>query len=57
MGILWSGEVDVYWRSDAHFAMESGTYCVICGNTFDLQGDVYNENPKDPRFQVRNFFE
>jgi hypothetical protein len=32
--------------------MEAGTYCVICGGPFDIEGDVYNLDPKEPRYQV-----
>ena len=41
------------WKSEARYAMEAGTYCVICGGPFDLEGDVYNLDPKEPRYQVR----
>jgi hypothetical protein len=40
------------WKSDARYAMESGTYCIICGGPFDMEGDVYNLDPKEPRYQV-----
>jgi hypothetical protein len=40
------------WKSDAWYAMESGTYCVICGGPFDIEGDIYNQDPKEPRYQV-----
>jgi hypothetical protein len=36
------------------YAMESGTSCVICGNPFDIEGDVHNLDPKEPRYQVRS---
>ncbi|KAF2828954.1 hypothetical protein CC86DRAFT_392220 [Ophiobolus disseminans] len=42
---------DDNWKSDARYAMESGTYCIICGGPFDLEGDVYNLDPKEPRYQ------
>jgi hypothetical protein len=55
MGNLWSLQTAEHdeWKSDAQYAMESGTYCVICGNPFDIEGDVYNLDPKEPRYQVR----
>jgi hypothetical protein len=42
------------WKSDARHAMEAGVYCVVCGNPFDIEGDVYNIDAKDTRFQVRH---
>jgi hypothetical protein len=42
------------WKSDACHAMEAGTFCVVCGGPFDLEGDVYNLDPKELRYQVRN---
>jgi hypothetical protein len=55
MGNLWSSRtVEDSWKSDARYAMEAGTYCVICGGPFDIEGDVYNLDPKEPRYQVRN---
>jgi hypothetical protein len=40
------------WKSDARYAMEEGTYCVICGSPFDIEGDIYNQDPIEPRYQV-----
>ena len=54
MGNTTSSKTDDEWKSDAQQAIEAGTFCVICGGPFDLDGDVYNIDPKDPRFQVRN---
>ncbi|KAH7069093.1 hypothetical protein BKA63DRAFT_101076 [Paraphoma chrysanthemicola] len=42
---------DVNWKSDARFAMESRVYCVICGGPFDTEGEVYNLDTKEPRYQ------
>jgi hypothetical protein len=42
------------WKSDARFAMESRIYCVICGGPFDTEGEVYNLDTKEPRYQVRH---
>ena len=53
MGNFTSSQAHDEWKSDAQHAMEAGTFCVICGGPFDLHGDVYNIDPKDPRFQVR----
>jgi hypothetical protein len=53
MGNFFSSSVDEDdWKSDAQYAMEAGTFCVICGGPFDMEGDVYNLNPKEPRYQV-----
>jgi hypothetical protein len=54
MGTFFSSSTteDDGWKSDARYAMESGTYCVICGAPFDIEGDVYNLDPKEPRYQV-----
>jgi len=41
-----------HWKSDACYAMEAGTYCVVCGGPFDLEGEVYNLDPKEPQYQV-----
>jgi hypothetical protein len=46
---------DKDWKSDARYAMETGTYCVMCGGPFDIEGDVYNLDPKEPRYQVCGF--
>jgi hypothetical protein len=56
MGSIFSSQdvEDEVWKSDAQYAMESGTYCVICGGPFDIEGDVYNLHPKEPRYQVSN---
>jgi len=54
MGNSASSKTDDEWKSDAQQAIEAGAFCVICGGPFDLDGDVYNIDPKDPRFQVRN---
>jgi hypothetical protein len=56
MGTFFSSSAaeDDGWKSDARHAMESGTYCVICGAPFDIEGDVYNLDPKEPRYQVRH---
>ncbi|KAF1919938.1 hypothetical protein BDU57DRAFT_555082 [Ampelomyces quisqualis] len=53
MGNLWSSQVDEdeEWENDVHYSMESGTFCVMCGNSFDLSGGVCNLNPKDQRYQ------
>ncbi|KAH8724893.1 hypothetical protein GQ44DRAFT_799044 [Phaeosphaeriaceae sp. PMI808] len=53
MGSVLSLQADEYvrWKSDAWYAMESGTFCVICGGPFDIEGDVHNLSPKDPRYQ------
>ena len=40
------------WKSDARRAMENGTYCVICGSPFDIEGEIYNIDAKDSRFRV-----
>lgn len=32
---------------------ETGPFCVICGGPFDIEGEIYNIDPKDPQFQVR----
>jgi hypothetical protein len=54
-GMLSSPHQDRYsWKSDACYAMEAGTFCVVCGGPFDLEGDVYNLCPKELRYQVRN---
>jgi hypothetical protein len=50
--LLSSRDVEDDWKSDAQYAMEAGTYCVICGGPFDIEGDVYNLDPKEPRYQV-----
>lgn len=54
MGNPWSSQVDNGddWRSDARYAMAAGMYCVICGSPFDIEGDVYNIDPKEARYQV-----
>ena len=54
MGNPWSSQVDDddNWKSDAKYAMEAGTFCVICGSPFDIDGDVYNVDPKEARYQV-----
>jgi hypothetical protein len=42
------------WKSEARYSMENGTYCVICGGNFELEGGgVCNIDPKEPRYQVR----
>ncbi|KAA8622736.1 hypothetical protein PtrSN002B_011443 [Pyrenophora tritici-repentis] len=51
MGNFTSSQTHNEWKSDAQHAMEAGTFCVICGGPFDLDGDVYNIDPKDPRYQ------
>ncbi|KAH8640248.1 hypothetical protein IG631_03189 [Alternaria alternata] len=51
MGGLHSSKVEEVWKSDARHAMEAGTFCVVCGGPFDIEGDVYNIDPKDIRFQ------
>ncbi|KAG9194726.1 hypothetical protein G6011_04761 [Alternaria panax] len=51
MGGLLSSKVEDDWKSDAQHAMETGSFCVVCGNPFDIEGDVYNIDPKDTRFQ------
>jgi hypothetical protein len=56
-GLLSSKVVEDNWKSDARYAMEAGTFCVVCGNPFDIGGDVYNIDPKDKRFQVRHVSE
>jgi hypothetical protein len=55
MGSLLSSKVEDDWKSDARHAMEAGTFCVVCGSPFDIEGDIYNIDPKDIRFQVRYF--
>ncbi|KAJ4368387.1 hypothetical protein N0V83_006744 [Neocucurbitaria cava] len=42
---------DSNWKSDARYAMESGVFCVICGGPFDMEGDVYNIDPKEERYR------
>ncbi|CAN9199158.1 unnamed protein product [Alternaria sp. RS040] len=54
MGGLHSSKVEEVWKSDARYAMEAGTFCVVCGSPFDIEGDVYNIDPKDIRFQWLN---
>ncbi|KAL6710348.1 hypothetical protein ACN47E_009294 [Coniothyrium glycines] len=51
MGNIFSSTPVEEWNSDAHRAMEDGVSCVICGGPFDIEGDVYGIDPKDPRFQ------
>ncbi|KAE8865802.1 hypothetical protein PTNB29_02949 [Pyrenophora teres f. teres] len=51
MGNFTSSQTHDEWKSDAQHAMEAGTFCVICGGPFDLDGDVNNIDPKDPRYQ------
>lgn len=53
MGNIFSTAPTQPWRSDARQAMESGTSCVLCGSPFDIEGDVYNIDAKNPRFRVR----
>jgi hypothetical protein len=53
MGGVLSSKVEDDWKSDARYAMEAGPFCVVCGGPFDIEGDVYNIDPKDIRFQVR----
>ncbi|KAI8942629.1 hypothetical protein NX059_000683 [Plenodomus lindquistii] len=50
MGNAFSSTNAGNWKSDVRYAMESGAFCVICGGPFDIEGDVYNIDPKDPRF-------
>jgi hypothetical protein len=54
MGVLLSSQTGAHdtWKSDARYAMEAGTYCVICGSSFDIEGDIYKQDPKEPRYQV-----
>ena len=52
MGNVFSAPPVDEWKSDVRHAMEAGTYCVICGGPFDIEGEVYNIDAKDPRFQV-----
>ena len=54
MGSYFSSPAKDVWKSDVRYAMDAGTFCVICGGPFDIEGDVYNIDPKDPRFQVRH---
>lgn len=54
MGSLLSSKVSDDWKSDARCAMEDSRFCVICGGPFDVEGDVYNIDPKDMRFQVNH---
>lgn len=56
MGSLLSSKVADDWKSDARCAMEDSRFCVICGGPFDVEGDVYNIDPKDMRFQVNYLF-
>jgi hypothetical protein len=49
-----SSQVEDVWKSDMRQAMEAGTFCVICGGPFEIEGDVYNIDPKDPRFEVQH---
>ncbi|KAH4277712.1 hypothetical protein HBH98_095000 [Parastagonospora nodorum] len=53
MGSIWSSaeldDQDDKWISDARYAMESGAFCVVCGAPFDIEGDVYNLDPKKPQ--------
>ncbi|KAF1934963.1 hypothetical protein EJ02DRAFT_471526 [Clathrospora elynae] len=51
MGSFISSRPEQDWKSDARHAMEAGAFCVICGGPFDIEGDVYNIDPKDTRFQ------
>ncbi|CAO2654973.1 Nn.00g117060.m01.CDS01 [Neocucurbitaria sp. VM-36] len=52
MGNFFSSRVeDTEWKSDARYAMESGVFCVICGGPFDMEGDVYNIDPKEKRYR------
>ncbi|KAF1846506.1 uncharacterized protein K460DRAFT_281861 [Cucurbitaria berberidis CBS 394.84] len=52
MGSFLSSRIDdADWKSDARYAMESGTFCVICGGPFDVEGDVYNIDPKEMRYR------
>lgn len=52
MGGYFSSQKESEFKSDAQRAMENGTFCVICGGPFDLEGEVYDIDPKDPHFQV-----
>ncbi|KAF1833013.1 hypothetical protein BDW02DRAFT_599477 [Decorospora gaudefroyi] len=51
MGSFVSTQTEEGWKSDARHAMEAGRFCVICGGPFDIEGNVYTNDPKDPRFQ------
>ncbi|KNG48936.1 hypothetical protein TW65_04347 [Stemphylium lycopersici] len=51
MGGYFSSQKESQFKSDAQRAMEDGTFCVICGGPFDLEGEIYDIDPKDPHFQ------
>ncbi|KAF2855798.1 hypothetical protein T440DRAFT_536007 [Plenodomus tracheiphilus IPT5] len=56
MGNLFSSPSADDWKSDVRYAMESGAFCVICGGPFDIEGNVYGIDPKDPRYDWLNNF-
>ncbi|KAF2129324.1 hypothetical protein P153DRAFT_291448 [Dothidotthia symphoricarpi CBS 119687] len=46
-----SSQVDDNWKSEARYAMESRTFCVICGGPFDIEDGVHSIDPKEKRYQ------
>lgn len=53
MGNYFSSRDKDEWKSDVPHATQTGTFCVVCGGPFDLEGEVSNMDPKDPKFEVR----
>ncbi|USP76101.1 hypothetical protein yc1106_03375 [Curvularia clavata] len=37
-------------KHDVRYVAETGPFCVICGGPFDIEGEIYNIDPKDPQF-------
>lgn len=55
MGGYFSSQREHGPKSDTRHTTETGPFCVVCGGPFDVEGEVYNIDPKDPQFQVRCF--
>ncbi|EUC50540.1 hypothetical protein COCMIDRAFT_32062 [Bipolaris oryzae ATCC 44560] len=51
MGGYFSSQREHGPKSDTRHTTETGPFCVVCGGPFDIEGEVYNIDPKDPQFQ------
>jgi hypothetical protein len=54
MGGYLSSQREPGSKCDLRHTAETGPFCVICGGPFDIEGEIYNIDPKDPQFQVRH---
>lgn len=53
MGSLLSTfQTEPAWRAEAHFAMESSCFCVVCGSPFGLFGEIHSFDTEVEHYQV-----